>query len=182
MPAKPVVHLLEHQLQELLLLVRLGVEDLVHEPTLDQLLRGDALAHDERLVGLGDAHPLHETAAGAALGDQAEGREGRQDEGVRGSVDEVGEADEGGGEAYGGAIEGCDEDLGVRVEGLGRVDVVGDEGREPLLVQVAAGVFAGDGDVGAAGEMLVNGFFFISLFSLFLCLIFSREGGNILTS
>jgi hypothetical protein len=102
---------------------------------------------------------------------------------VRGGVDEVGEADEGGGEAYGGAIEGCDEDLGVRVEGLGRVDVVGDEGREPLLVQVAAGVFAGDGDVGAAGEMLVNGVFFsISLFSLFLCLIFSREGGNILTS
>jgi hypothetical protein len=97
---------------------------------------------------------------------------------VWGGVDEVGEADEGGGEAYGGAVEGCDEDLGVRVEGLGGVDVVGDEGGEPLLVEVAAGVFAGDGDVGSAGTLLVNNFF-VGLVSLFV-FFFSREG-NILT-
>jgi hypothetical protein len=171
MPAKPLIHLLQHQLQELLLLVRLGVEDLVHEPALDQLLGRDALAHDERLVGFRDAHALDEAAAGAALGDEAEGGEGGQDEGVRGGVDEVGEADEGGGEAYGGAVEGCDEDLGVRVEGLGGVDVVGDEGGEPLLVEVAAFVFATDGDVGAAGRVLVNN-------SLFNCFVFFFVRGN----
>ena len=154
MLAKPVVDLLEHQLQELLLLVRLRVEDLVDEPALDQLVGGDALAHDQRLVGFGDAHPLDEASAGAALGYEAEGCEGGEDEGVWGGVDEVGEADEGGGEAYGGAVEGCDEDLGVRVEGLGGVDVVGDEGGEPLLVEVAAGVFAGDGDVGSARDIV----------------------------
>ena len=71
---------------------------------------------------------------------------------MRGGVDEVREADESCAEAYGGPVEGCHEDLGVRVEGLGGVDVIGDEGGEPLLVQVAAGVFAGDGDVGAAGR------------------------------
>lgn len=69
-----------------------------------------------------------------------------------GGVNEVGEADEGGGEAYGGTVEGCDEDFGVGVEGLGGVDVVGDESGEPLLVEVAAFVFATDGDVGAAIE------------------------------
>jgi hypothetical protein len=155
MLAKPVVDLLQHQLQELLLLIRLGVKDLVHEPALDQLVGGDALAHDQRLVGLGDAHPLHEAPARAALGDEAEGGEGGQDESVRGGVDEVREADEGGGEAYGRAVEGCDEDFGVRVEGLGGVNVVGDEGGEPLLVEVAAFVFATDGDVGAAIRVLM---------------------------
>ena len=42
----------------------------------------------------------------------------------------------------------------MRVEGLGGVDVVGDEGGEPLLVEVAAGVFAGDGDVGSARDIV----------------------------
>ena len=152
MLAKSVVNLLEHQLQELLLLVRLRVEDLVDETALDQLVGGNALAHDQRLVGLGDSHPLNEAPAGATLGYEAEGGEGGQDEGVRGGVNEVGEADEGGGEAYGGTVEGCDEDFGVGVEGLGGVDVVGDESGEPLLVEVAAFVFATDGDVGAAIE------------------------------
>jgi hypothetical protein len=35
---------------------------------------------------------------------------------VWGCVDEVGEGDEGGGEADCGAVEGCDEDFGVGVE------------------------------------------------------------------
>lgn len=56
-------------------------------------------------------------------------------------VDEVRMGDEGGGEADGGAVEGCDEDFGVRVEGLGDVEVVGEEGAEPVL----AGVFGGGG-------------------------------------
>ena len=67
-------------------------------------------------------------------------------------VDEVREADQSCAEADSGSVEGCDEDFGVRVEGLGCVDVVGDEGAEPLLVRVDAFFgFAGDGDVGTAG-------------------------------
>lgn len=70
---------------------------------------------------------------------------------MRGRVDEVGEAQEGGGEADGGAVEGGDEDLGVRVEGLGGVKVVGREAREPLLVGVLVGVgFSGDAYVRAS--------------------------------
>lgn len=80
---------------------------------------------------------------------------------MRGGVDEVREADESCAEAYGGPVEGCHEDLGVRVEGLRRVDVVGDEGAEPLLVGVDAFLaFARDGDVGTAGiDVLVDCFF-----------------------
>jgi hypothetical protein len=55
---------------------------------------------------------------------------------VWGCVDEVGEGDEGGGEADCRAIEGCNEDFGVRVEGVGYVEVVCDEGFEPLLALV----------------------------------------------
>lgn len=79
---------------------------------------------------------------------------------MRGGVDEVGEGDERGGEADGGAVERRDQDLGVCVEGVGDVQVVGDEGLEP----VAAGGFVGghgarDGDVGAAvdgGSVIVS--------------------------
>ena len=40
----------------------------------------------------------------------------------------------------------------MRVEGLGCVDIVGDECAEPLLVKIGAFFgFAGDGDVGTAG-------------------------------
>ena len=76
MIAKPVVDLLEDELEEFLLLRRLRVEDLVDETALDQLVGRDALAHDERLVGLCDPHPLHETPAGAALGHETEAGEG----------------------------------------------------------------------------------------------------------
>lgn len=77
-------------------------------------------------------------------------------------VDEVCVGDERGGEAYGRAVEGCDEDLGVRVEGVRGVEVVGDEGFEPVLARGdgggrgGGGDFAGDGDVGAAGGALVG--------------------------
>jgi hypothetical protein len=59
----------------------------------------------------------------------------------------------------------------VGVEGLGGVDVIGHEGGEPLLVEVAAFVFAADGDVGAAGKVLVNN-------SLFDCFVFFFVRGN----
>jgi len=89
MITKPVVDLLQHQLQELLLLRRLRVEDLVDETTLDQLLGCDALAHDQRLVGFRDAHPLHEASTRSSLGYESEAGEGGKDEGVGSGVDEV---------------------------------------------------------------------------------------------
>ena len=73
---------------------------------------------------------------------------------MRRGVDEVRESSEGCAEADGWAVQSCNEDLGVRVEGLGGVEVVGDEGGEPLLVGVGAGLGgAGDAYVGAAGDV-----------------------------
>lgn len=70
------------------------------------------------------------------------------------AVDEVGVGDEGGGEADDGPVEAHDEDLGVGVEGLGDVQVQGDEGPEPVLPGVeVVGVVPADGHVGAAVGM-----------------------------
>ena len=70
---------------------------------------------------------------------------------MRDAIDEIREGDEGGGKADCGTVESCDENLGMRVEGLGYVEVVGDEVAEPC----AAGVFAfwclaGDGYIGSS--------------------------------
>ena len=48
-------------------------------------------------------------------------------------IDKIRVGDESGGEADGGAVEGRDEDFGMRVEGVGYVEVVGDEGAEDLF-------------------------------------------------
>lgn len=157
MRAQPLLHLLQRQLQE-----PLGVlgsargrgDDLVHEPGRHELFARDALAHDEGLVGLGDAEAFDEGAGGAAFGDEAEGGEGREKEGVRGGVDEVRVGDQRGGEADGGAVQGDDEDLRVGVEGPGQVDVVGDEGAEVTpggAGEEVASAGAGDAHVRAAG-------------------------------
>jgi len=73
---------------------------------------------------------------------------------VRRGVDEVAEGDESGGESNGGPVEGGDEDFGMRVEGVGYVEVVGDEGTEPVTAQISTlGHFAGDGDVRTSGYL-----------------------------
>jgi len=133
---KLVVNLLEDETQELLLLVGLGVEDLVDEAAMDELVRSDALRHDEGLIGLGNAHPLHETPACAAFGNETQAGEWCEDECVRSGVDEVGEANQSRRETDSRAVESGHEDLGVGVEGLGDVEVVCHEGLEPLLVRV----------------------------------------------
>ena len=75
---------------------------------------------------------------------------------MRSGVDEIGETDQSRGEADGGTVESGHEDFGVRVEGLGDVQVVGYEVLEPLLVRIDALLgCAADGDVGAAGDVLV---------------------------
>ena len=66
--------------------------------------------------------------------------------------------DERGGEADDGAVEGCDEDFGVRVEGVCDFEVVACYVAEGFAVDVAVvggGVEGGtaDGDVGTGGEV-----------------------------
>ena len=74
-----------------------------------------------------------------------------------GGVDEVGEGDEGCGEADGGAVESGDEDFRVRVEGVCYFEVVGDEVLEGVAADVGVGgEGAGDCNVGAAGSWLVS--------------------------
>lgn len=136
--AELVINLLEHKAQELLLLIRLGVEDLVDEAALNEFLRSDALRHDESLVGFGDAHSLHEAPACTTFGNETQAGEWSEDECVRGGVDEVGEADQSRRETDGRTVKSGDEDLGVGVEGLSDVQVVCHEGLEPLLVGVYA--------------------------------------------
>ena len=51
---------------------------------------------------------------------------------MRRGVDEIGEGDQRGGETDGGPVERGDEDLGVCVEGVRDVEVVADEGSEPV--------------------------------------------------
>jgi hypothetical protein len=136
--AELIIDLLQHKTQELLLLIRLSVEDLVDEAALDELRRSDSLGHDERFVRFGDSHPLHEASACATLGDETQTGEGSEDEGVWGCVDEVGEADESRAQADGRAIESGHEDLGMGVEGLRDVEIVCHEGLKPLLVRVYA--------------------------------------------
>lgn len=78
MRTQTLVNLLENLLEEPRRVIGFagrGGDDLVHEAGGDQLLAGDPLAHDERLVGFGDAQALDEGAGGAALGDEAEGGE-----------------------------------------------------------------------------------------------------------
>lgn len=75
-----------------------------------------------------------------------------------GAVDEVGEGDQSRGETDGRAVEGCDEDFGVRIECICDVEIVGDEGAEPFAAGIGAWRGrAGDCDVGAAvGGRVVN--------------------------
>ena len=71
---------------------------------------------------------------------------------MRGGVDEVGEGDEGGGEADGGAVKSGDEDFRMCVESVCYFEVVGNEVAEGVAPDVdVGGERAGDCYVGAAG-------------------------------
>lgn len=148
MITQTLIDLLQHLLKELGAILATDVKHLVDEASLHELLAGDALAHDEGLVGLADSETAHEADGGVALGDETERRERREEEGVGRGVDEVGEGDQGGGETDGGAIERRHQDLGVRVEGVGDVQVVGDEALEPeAALVIIVGLLAADGDI-----------------------------------
>lgn len=119
-----------------------------------------AFAHDQGLVRLANAQALDEGVGGAALGHEPQRREGGQQEGVRGRVDEVGEGGQGRRQPDRGPVQRRDQDLGVAVEGLCYVQVVGHEAAQPLLVQVCPWrEVAAYGDIGTA---VIGGGVFVS--------------------
>jgi hypothetical protein len=69
---------------------------------------------------------------------------------VGSAVDEIRECDEGGGETDCGAVEGGYEDFGVRVEGVGYVEVVGYEVFDPVALDVSFRLIASCCYVGAS--------------------------------
>lgn len=71
--AHSVVDLLHNQLQKAIAVALGAVENLVNEAGAHQLVARDALALDQRLVGLADAQPLHQRVRRAALSYQAKG-------------------------------------------------------------------------------------------------------------
>lgn len=155
--AEAVLDLLEDLLQEAVGVVGLAGgrgDDLIHVAGGDELVAGDALAHDESLVGLGDAEALDHGARRGALGDKPERRERRQQEGVRGCVDEVGHGDQRRGQAHGWAVQRGHQDLRVVRHRVRDIDVVGDEAADDLAADVAAEGAAGAGGrhVCAAGK------------------------------
>jgi hypothetical protein len=170
--AEALVNLVQDEVAELGVVggAALG-EDLVDKARVQQVGGLDALAHDEGLVGLADAEALHEGARRAALGHKPQRREGRQQERVRRAVDEVGKGDQRGRQANDGPVEPDDQDLGVRVKGLRRVEVVGHKGAQPRVVWVLVGRHAlAKRDVGAAAALLSSawvGFFCFCFFCFF---------------
>lgn len=74
---------------------------------------------------------------------------------MRGGVDEVGEGDEGGREADGGAVKSGDEDFRVCVEGVCYFEIVGNKVAEGVAPDVdVGGEGAGDCYVGAAAGLI----------------------------
>lgn len=76
-----------------------------------------------------------------------------------GGVYEISKSGQGSGETNGGAVEGNDEQLWVRVESVGNVKVVRDESGQSMAVEIGSRrEFATNCDVRAAGSMLVTPF------------------------
>lgn len=149
MTPQPLFYLFQHFTQKPL---RIGLlpgwrgNNFVNEPRALELGTCYPLAHYESFICFGDAHSFDEGAACAALGDEAERGERGKQECMRSRIDEICKGDKGRGKPDDGAVKRDDEDLGVRVEGAGDVDVVGDEAAE----DVAAGG-GGEGTGGAGG-------------------------------
>lgn len=125
--SEAIIHFSQNTLQEargILGFPRLCLNNLVHETGRHKLVTGNALAHNQGLVGLGNAEAFDECTACATLGDESERGERGEEEGVRSGINEVCVGDQGGGETDGRAIERNDQDLGVGVEGARDVDIV----------------------------------------------------------
>jgi len=147
-----LVHFLRHGAEKS---VRVAdVEDFVDETCLNQLGACDALTHYQRFVCFADAEALHECYACVSFCHETERGKGREEVGGWRGVYKVAEGDQCGGETDGWAVEGCDEDFWVCVEGVGYVEVVCDEGFEERVARVEGGGVGGaegGGDVCAAG-------------------------------
>lgn len=85
-------------------------------------------------------------------------------------VDEVGEGNEGSGQADDRPIEADDEDLGVGGEGVGDVEIEGCEGLEPVPVYVGAACWRafGEGNVGTSIGLLASVRQFLSFSGLYI--------------
>jgi hypothetical protein len=136
MTSQPLLNLLQHGFQKFGTILTPHVDDFVHEACLHQLLACDSLRHDQRLVGFAYPEPPHKSDRRIAFCNKTERGERREKEGMWRSVDEVREGDQRGGETDCGAVERGDKDLGVRVERMGYVEVVGDEVFEPVAARV----------------------------------------------
>ena len=121
------------------------IEDFVHEAACLQLFTRHLLAHDQRLVRFGDAHPLHEADRCATLGDETKRREWCEEVCGRRAVDEVAVGNQRGRETDDRAVQGGDEDFGVAREGASQVDVVREEAGEILSVVGIRGCRIGGG-------------------------------------
>lgn len=148
------MHFFRYFGKELFMLILACVEDLVHESSLQQLLSGDTLAHDQRLIRFADTQALHKRMACTTFRDESERSEGREEEGMRRAINEIGVRNKGGGETYDGAVQRGDQDFRMGVEGIRHLDIVGYEIPQALAAHVGTiGEGAADGDVGAGGEV-----------------------------
>jgi len=146
-----LIDLLQHFGEKFLLLVFPSLKHLIHETNLQHILSRDPLAHNQRLVRFTDTKPLNESPTGASFGDKTKRCEWCEEKGVGRCVDEVAEGDERGGKTDCGAIESGDEDLGVRVEGIGYVEVAGYEVFDRFAAELGwCKLGSGSCDIGAS--------------------------------
>jgi hypothetical protein len=94
MGAHAIINLLQHLSEELARItvglgINAGIDDFVDEACLDELVAGQSLGLEKCLICLADTESLHECLRCQSLADEAEGRKGRKQEGVRSRVDEV---------------------------------------------------------------------------------------------
>lgn len=155
---EPLVHLLQHELPETVAVALLHLQHRVDVATLDELRRRDPLAHDQGLGRPRGAQAQAQRPRRPALGHEPERGERREEERVRRAIDEVRERADGRGEADHRPVEPKHEDLGVRRERVGDIEVVGPEVAEPVMVEIltVTGSCPRNRDVGAADAIKVS--------------------------
>lgn len=138
MASQPLIHLLQHLLQELGRVLAPHINNLIHKPSMHQLLTRNPLTHNQRLVRLANAQPLHKSNTRISLRHQTERGKRREQKGMWRRVNEIRMRDERSGQAYSRAVQRGNEDLGMCVESMCDVQIINGEGFEPELALVYA--------------------------------------------